>query len=43
MIDDVLVIVGLLVSLAAAAWIDIRLVALVIGLTLMIVGFVRAG
>ena len=42
MIDDILVIGGLLVALAFAAWIDIRLCGLVVGLALMIVGFVRA-
>ena len=42
-LDDILVIGGLLVALAAAVWIDIRLVALVVGLALMIVGLVRAG
>lgn len=43
MIDDILVLAGLLVALVAAALIDWRLVALVVGVTLMTVGFVRAG
>lgn len=42
MLDDILVIGGLLVALAAAAWIDWRLVLVVGGLAVMVVGFVRA-
>jgi hypothetical protein len=43
MIDDALVIGGLLLALAFVALIDWRLVGVVAGLTVAIVGFVRAG
>lgn len=42
-LDDLLVLGGLLVAVAVAAWIDWRLIFLVAALTTMVVGFVRAG
>lgn len=42
MIEDILVIGGLLTALAFAALIDMRLCGLVVGLTLAMVGLVRA-